>query len=162
MTRMTWVLALLLGLVAGAASAMPEGRFASTDGAAAVTLQRVADGAIRVEIRIEPFGEPLTASLVPRPGGLVYEEPAARVGWMDRLMSRRADRLPFDGRRLTWATRVDGSLVVTTLQVDQGGRPDLRRAHLATTDDGRLRVELWRYVDMEAVAASPVVLERAS
>ena len=160
--RLGAVLAIVGALGATAAEAMPEGRFATADGGARVLLQRVADGALRVEIDVPAFGPLLQVSLVPRPDGRVFEEPAAPAGWMDRLMSRQPERLPFDGRRLAWATQMEDALVVTTLQVDASGRPDLRRAALSLTDDTTLRLDLRRYADMEVVPGPHLQLERAA
>jgi hypothetical protein len=149
-----------LSLLAAPAMAFPEGEFATTEPVARVLVERTDDGRLHVEIDAPDFGAPLRAELVPRANGTTYEEPLAPRGFFDRLVSRRAERLPFEGRRLAWATRVEERLVVTTLEVDQGGHPDLRRAELALTETGELRLELWRYAGMAAAAGPRLVLPR--
>jgi hypothetical protein len=153
-------LAVALALLAVPAAAFPEGEFAATDPAARVLVERTDEGRLHVEIEAPDFGAPLRAELVARANGVTFEEPPAPRGFVDRLVSRRAERLPFEGRRLAWATRVEESLVVTTLEVDRGGHPDLRRAELALTATGELRLELWRYAGMTAAAGPRLVLPR--
>jgi hypothetical protein len=159
MTRVT-ALAVVLALSTIPALALPLGEFAVADGSARVLVEHIDEGRLHVEIEAPDFGTPLRAELVPRSNGVTYEEPLAPRGFLDRLVSRRAERLPFEGRRLAWATLEGESLVVTTLEVDGHGRPDLRRAELALTEAGRLQLEVWRYAGMTAAPGPRLVLER--
>ncbi|TVQ29140.1 MAG: hypothetical protein EA356_17365 [Geminicoccaceae bacterium] len=149
-------------LWAGPIQAMPEGRFVSPDGGTTVFVGRTAEAGLRIELAIAAWDAPLRVSLMPRRHGRSFEEPAAPLGWFDRLMSRQPERLPFDGQRLVWATLADDALVVNALQVDRQGHPDLRRARLVPADDDGLRLELWRYGEMDAVAGPSLLLQRST
>ncbi|MFW5835175.1 MAG: hypothetical protein ACOCYE_13870, partial [Pseudomonadota bacterium] len=153
-------LAVALLWLATPAAAFPEGSFAAPERDARVLVERTDDGGLRVELEAPDFGAPLRADLVPRADGTIFEEPLAPRGFLDRLVSRRAERLPFEGRRLVWAARMEESLVVTTFEVDHGGHPDLRRAELSITEADELRLALWRYAGMTAAPGPRLVLQR--
>jgi hypothetical protein len=162
MMRTLVAAAAALALGSGAAAAMPEGRFATADGSATAVVQRLAEGRVRVEVNAPGLAKPMILELAHRPGGRVLEEPAAPLGWFDRLMSRRPERLPFDGRQLGWAVEVEGGLIVNTLQVDGAGRPDLRRALLALDDGDTLRLELWGFTTADDATSAQLRLARVA
>lgn len=154
-------LALAVWLLAGPALALPEGRFVSADGSAMVEVAARPEGGADVDIVLPGLEQPLALRLVTTPGGAVLQEPAAPLGWFDRLMGRKPDRLPFEGHRLGWAVTEGDALVVNTLEVDGRGLPDLRRYEMSPDGAGGLTLTPWRYAGTEPMAGAAVSLERA-
>ncbi|MEO1092518.1 MAG: hypothetical protein AAFX81_18000 [Pseudomonadota bacterium] len=142
------------------AAALPEGRFATPDREAAAVIASV-DGKVRVDLVAPGWGGLNRFELATSDRAGFYEEAKVSLGWFDRMLGRKPDRLPFDGARLAWATGDDEVLVVNSLEVDTTGQPQLRRARLAL-DGGGLLVELWRFVDGGPVAGPRLLMDRVA
>jgi len=161
--RAPLAVAVLVATVASptASPAQPalEGRFASADAGTTAEIRELEGGGVEVAVRGPALGEPVTATLQPQAGSGVLQRPEQRRSWFERLMGTSATALPFSGERLVFGRRDDGTLVVSTLEVDGGGRPTFTRLALAPTAAG-LSLSVRRYGPDGLESGEPITLER--
>lgn len=150
------VLAAVVVLALAAPALALEGRYTSGDDALGVTVRKETGGRVVVVLEGTQLGAEKRFDLVPSADGALLTGAAAPLGWYDRLMGREPDRLPFDGRRLTFAAMDEARLVLTSLIVDHRGHPTLDRFEL--TAEGTGVSLLHQRVTKDGVSASPTVV----
>lgn len=125
--------ALAFVLLASTPAVALQGVYSSADGSLQVTVRDVADDGVEVVVEGSRLGAAEAFTLYPSEDRNVLAEQAVPLGWFERLMGRKPERLPFDGERLAFARHTDDQLVLTTLQVDAQGNPTLDRVALVAT-----------------------------
>lgn len=151
---------LVLGpLAADPAAAVPEGRFVADDGTSEVRIVRREDEWIDLTIAHPALRATVEASLVRSPETGLWQERRRTEGWLARLMGSRPPALPFQGERLVFAREDGESLVATTFEVDDRGRPTLVRLAVEPAERG-VRLAIRRFDGGSAEAPGPVSLER--
>jgi hypothetical protein len=145
-------------LAAAPAAALPEGRFVDREGANRVALTRD-DGRIELAVVSAAAEVTLEAELARNPETGLWEQPERDDGWFSRLLGDRPTALPFEGERLVFAREEGDALIVTTLEVDDGGRPMLLRLALESVEGG-LRLDVRRVDEGQVSAIELVPLER--
>ena len=151
-------LALVL-LAVGPAAAFPEGGFAARDGASEVRVVRPEAGRIDLTVTAPFLRATVDATLVHDPETGLWHQPERSRGWLARLMGSRPPALPFQGNRLVFAREEDDTLVATTLEVNERGRPTLVRLAVAPDDDGA-SLEIRRFGEAGVQTSAPLRLER--
>ncbi len=149
----------LVLLAATSAAAFPEGRFAAGDGASEVSVVRSEPGRIALAIAHPALDRTVEATLVRTPETGLWHQPQRADGWLARLMGSKPSALPFQGNRLVFAREEDDTLVATTLEVNDRGRPTLMRLAVAPDDDGA-SLEIRRFGEAGVQTSAPVRLER--
>ena len=151
----------LAALVAagGPAAAFPEGRFASADGATELRIARPEPTVIELAVASPAIAGRVEARLARSADRPVWEQEAETAGWMSRLMGSGAPTaMPFDGGRLVFAREEGRELVVTALEVGDGGRPTMLRIAVVPAGDGA-EVSLRRFDGEGLYATEPTRLE---
>ncbi len=151
------LLAILVLLVVATPAAAVQGLYRSGDGSVRVSVNRIADNGIEVVFEGTRLGAAQVFTLYPDSDQDLLVEKAATLGWFERLMGREAERLPFDGKRLAFARETADRLVMTTLVVDDRGRPTLDRVVLAAAGD-KARLEHQRFTKDGLETFEPVEL----
>jgi hypothetical protein len=138
--------------------AVPVGRFVDRDGANRVALTRD-DGRIELAVVSAAAELSLEAELARNPATGLWEQPEREAGWFSRLLGDRPAMLPFGGERLVFAREQEDALIVTTLEVDQEGRPMLLRLALEPVEAG-LRLDIRRFANGRISGVELVPLDR--
>ncbi|MFP4126571.1 MAG: hypothetical protein ACLFU0_07990 [Alphaproteobacteria bacterium] len=151
---------LVLGpLAADPAAAVPEGRFVAEDDAGEVRIERREGKWIDVTIAHPALRATLKARLVRHSETGLWQERRRPEGWLARLRGSRPPPQPFAGERLVFAREDGDSLLATTFEVDDRGRPSLVRLAVRPAERG-VRLEIRRFDGRSADARAPVSLER--